>query len=681
MPRPICALISKVLARATDTSMSSSDAKITEAELENDLGPRRVYSTSPSAPSRMPAFASVLAVIAILYFGKEVLLPLAIAVLLTFALAPISSRLRKLGMPRIPAVIVTVVIAFLVLVLFGLVVAGHVAEVAQNLPAYQGNIIAKIRSLQESGTDSGIVGRLTSVVESVGRELSNAEQRPGAPGTGSRPREPVLVEIFAPSRPIETLTSLIGPLLGPIASLGLIIVVVIFMLEREELRDRFIRLVGYGDLHRTTEAIQEAGSRVARYLLMQLVVNCAYGVPLALGLWAVGIPNPALWGMLAIVLRFVPYIGPVIATVLPLFLAFAVDPGWSLVLWVGAIFLVLELTSNNVIEPWLYGSRTGLSPLAIIVAAIFWAWLWGPVGLVLSTPLTVCLAVLGRYVPQFEFLEVVFGSDPVLDPKERLYQRLLAGDPDEATDYAEEFLEEDYLEDYYGKVAIPALLLAEKDRRRGVLTAEQMEQVFGTAITLVSNLAEIAQEEEQEEEEEEEQKEAAGRPSPPKEGNGDESELPDGRGKTVFCVGGRGPLDDASAAMLAQILQVQGAEVVAARHSDIPNRRAMSLVPKQSNAIVVCFLNEDSTRHATILVRRFKRIYPAIRVGAVLWVENQKERQPPALGEADFVATTLTSAAREALADAPPSLVTTARKIRTRRSSNKTGIAAARSGI
>ncbi|MBB3661084.1 putative PurR-regulated permease PerM [Rhizobium sp. BK650] len=657
--------------------MSSGNAKVTEAELEKDLGPRRVYSTSPSS-SRMPAFASVLAVIAILYFGKEVLLPLAIAVLLTFALAPISSRLRKLGLPRIAAVIITVVLAFLVLVLFGLVVAGHIAEVVQNLPAYQGNIIAKIRSLQEGGTDSGIVRRLTSVVESVGRELSNVEERPVAPGSASRTREPVLVEIFAPSRPIETLTGLIGPLLGPIASLGLIIVVVIFMLlEREELRDRFIRLVGYGDLHRTTEAIQEAGSRVAQYLLMQLVVNCAYGVPLAFGLWAVGIPNPALWGMLAIVLRFVPYIGPVIATVLPLFLAFAVDPGWSLVLWVAAIFVVLELTSNNVIEPWLYGSRTGLSPLAIIVAAIFWAWLWGPVGLVLSTPLTVCLAVLGRYVPQFEFLEVVFGSDPVLDPKERLYQRLLAGDPDEATDYAEEFLEEDYLEDYYGKVAIPALLLAEKDRRRGVLTAEQMEQVFGTAITLVSNLGEIAEEEEDEQKE----TEAAGRPSTPlEERNGDESELPDGRGKTVFCVGGRGSLDDASAAMLAQILQVQGAEVVSARHSDIPNR-AMSLVPKQSNAIVVCFLNKDSTRHATILVRRFKRMYPAIRVGAVLWVENHEEEQPPALEQADFVATTLTSAAREALADAPPSLVTPARKIRTRRSSNKTGITATPSRI
>ncbi len=211
--------------------------------MENDLGgPRRVYSISPSSPSRMPAFASVLAVIAILYFAKEVLLPLAIAVLLTFALGPISSRLRKLGVPKILAVIITVVLAFLALILFGLVVAGHVAEVAQNLPAYQGNIIAKIRALQESGTDNGIVRRLTSVVESVGRELNSAEQRSAAPGGGFTPREPLLVEIFAPSRPIETLTSLIGPLLGPIASLGLIIVVVIFMLlEREELRDRFIR--------------------------------------------------------------------------------------------------------------------------------------------------------------------------------------------------------------------------------------------------------------------------------------------------------------------------------------------------------------------------------------------------------------------------------------------------------
>lgn len=635
--------------------------------MQNDLGgTRRPYSLSPVSPSPVPAFASVLAVIAILYFAKEVLLPLAIAVLLTFALAPISSRLRKLGIPRILAVVTTVVLAFLVLTLFALVVAWQVAEVAEDLPAYQGNIIGKIRALQESGTDNGLVRRLSSVVESVGRELNHAEHTPTVPGAAPTSREPMLVEIFAPSRPIETLTSLISPLLGPIASLGLIVVVVIFMLlEREELRDRFIRLVGYGDLHRTTEALQEAGSRVALYLLMQLVVNCAYGIPLGLGLWAVGIPNAALWGMLAIVLRFVPYIGPVIATILPLFLAFAVDPGWSLVLWVGAIFLVLELTSNNIIEPWLYGSRTGLSPLAIIVAAIFWAWLWGPVGLILSTPLTVCLAVLGRYVPQFEFLEVLFGSEPVLDPKERLYQRLLAGDPDEATDQAEEILEEDYLEDYYGKIAIPALLLAEQDRRRGVLKAEQMEQVYETATMVVSNLEEIAQ---QEEEEEQEQQEKV---SPPVavDKETDEEELPDGTGKTIFCIGGRGPLDDASAAMLAQVLQVQGAEVVTARHSDIVSRRGRDLAPKDADAIVICFLNEDSAKHAGILARRFKRMYPALRVGTVLWSDNETKSQVPVLNEADFVATTLTGAAREALSDAAPSPVPGPRKlhIRTRR--------------
>jgi predicted PurR-regulated permease PerM len=651
--------------------------------LQNELGgPRRLYSISPSGPSRMPAFASVLAVVAILYFAKEVLLPLAIAVLLTFALAPISSRLRKLGLPRILAVITTVVLAFLGLTLFALVVAGQVAEVAQNLPAYQGNIIGKIRSLQESGTDNGIVRRLTSVIESVGREINNAGQNQATPGSASPSREPMLVEIFAPSRPIETLTSLISPLLGPIASLGLIIVVVIFMLlEREELRDRFIRLVGYGDLHRTTEALQEAGSRVALYLLMQLVVNCAYGIPLALGLWAVGIPNAVLWGMLAIVLRFVPYIGPVIATVLPLFLAFAVDPGWSLVLWVAAIFLVLELTSNNIVEPWLYGSRTGLSPLAIIVAAIFWAWLWGPVGLILSTPLTVCLAVLGRYVPQFEFLEVLFGSEPVLDPKERLYQRLLAGDPDEATDQAEEMLEEDYLEDYYGKVAIPALLLAERDRRRGVLTAGQMEQVYETATTLVSNLEDIAQEEEQEAEEEEKSKATGEIPKAPSEeqNSSEEEELPDGTGKTVICIGGRGPLDDASAAMLAQVLQVQGAEVVTARHSDITNRRSRDLIPKEANAVVVCFLNEDSAKHAGILMRRFKRIYPTSRVGAVLWSDSEDARPLSAQKDADFTASRLTDAAREALSEAPLIPVTTPRKlqIRTRRSATRPPIASA----
>ncbi|RVD12974.1 AI-2E family transporter, partial [Mesorhizobium sp. M4B.F.Ca.ET.017.02.2.1] len=314
---------------------------------------------------------------------------------------------------------------------------------------------------------------------------------------------PIPVEIVAHEKPLEVLQNLVAPLLSPLASAGLVIVVVIFMLmEREDLRDRFIRLVGYGDLHRTTQALQDAGKRVGQYLLMQLVVNIVYAVPITIGLWVLGIPNALLWGMLALALRFVPYIGPIIGALLPLFLALAVAPGWALLLWTAALFIVMELITGNVIEPWLYGSRTGLSPLAIIVAAIFWTWLWGPLGLVLSTPLTVCLVVLGRHVPQFEFLDVLFGNEPVLEPHARLYQRLLAGDPDEATDHAEEFLEDKYLFEFYDKVAIPALLLGEHDRMRGVLDDEQRRLLAGSAETLVANLDDSAQQEAEEEEDE-----------------------------------------------------------------------------------------------------------------------------------------------------------------------------------
>ena len=239
------------------------------------------------------------------------------------------------------------------------------------------------------------------------------------------------------------LQTIIGPLLEPLATGGIVIVVVIFMLlKREDLRDRFIRLVGGSDIHRTTEAIEDAGKRVGQYLLMQLVVNVTYAIPI--GDRSVGhrrAQRSAL-GLMALVFRFVPFIGPVISSIFPLALAIAVDPGWSMLLWTAALFIVVELVSNNVIEPWLYGSRTGLSPLAIIIAAVLWTWLWGPLGLLLSTPLTVCLVVLGKHVPRFEFLDVMFGNKPVLEPHQQLYQRFLAGDPDEATERAEAFLEE-----------------------------------------------------------------------------------------------------------------------------------------------------------------------------------------------------------------------------------------------
>lgn len=604
--------------------------------------------------SRLPALAAIAAAIAVLYFAKDVFLPLAIAVLLTFMLAPIVASLRRLGLPRLPAIIASVSGGFLVIVLFGAILAFQVSEVGQNIATYQYNIIEKIRTLKEAGTDNGLINRLNRFVERVGAEINQDEDKARtAPGGEEVERKPILVEIFAQRNPIETLETVVGPLVGPLATLGLVIVVVVFMLlEREELRDRFIRLVGYGDLHRTTIALQEAGSRVGRYLLTQLMVNIAYGVPLGIGLWVLGIPNALLWGMLAILLRFAPYIGPVIAAIMPLFLAFAIAPGWSLLLWTIGLFVVIELISNNVMEPWLYGSRTGLSPLAIIVAAIFWTWLWGPIGLVLSTPLTVCLVVLGRYVPQFRFLEILFGAEPVLNPHERLYQRLLSGDPNEATDNALEFLSKAFLVEYYGSVAIPALLIAEQDRLRGVLSDAQLNQLSQSARLVVANLRQIAEEEEDNEEEVAVETVTEGEET-------QALQLPSGDGKSVICLGGRGPLDDVSAAMLAQVLSVQGArsQVVDHQHSQ-PSHLQRGDV-EHATAIVLCVLDLESASRAKFLLRRLRRLNRRARIGVALWRSDGggDEREAPQLRdgmEADFVAFDLAQATLECLSDAKP---------------------------
>ncbi|MER8949566.1 AI-2E family transporter [Mesorhizobium sp. M0203] len=638
--------------------------------------PRRagIVSAARALPrTSLPSVASVVTAVAALYFGREVFLPIAIALLLTFALVPMVSALKRAGIPRLPAVIASVLGAFTVLALFSFIVATQVSELAQNIPLYQANILTKVRSLKETGVGGGIVSRLSRVIERVGQELDRPE--PAQPAADQPPREPIPVEIVARERPLEVLQNLIGPLLSPLASAGLIVVVVIFMLlEREDLRDRFIRLVGYGDLHRTTEALQDAGKRVGRYLLMQLVVNIVYAVPIAIGLWLLGIPNPLLWGLLALALRFVPYIGPVIATLLPLFLALAVAPGWSLVLWTAGLFVVVELITGNVIEPWLYGSRTGLSPLAIIVAAIFWTWLWGPLGLVLSTPLTVCLVVLGRHVPQFEFLDVLFGNEPVLEPHARLYQRLLAGDPEEATDHAEEMLDEEYLVEFYDKVAIPALLLGEQDRVRGVLSDEQRQQVAGSALTMVANLDDSAQEEAEaddtaaaEDNGSREDKHVQG------EVQGEEyTELPDGTGMSVLCAGGRGELDDAAAAMLAQVLEVQGATVLRASFAEMEPGSIRRLELDAVDTVVVGFLNRDSVKHGRFLVRRLKRAKPRLRVGIVLWSEADSDNQEADARLAneingDFVAHGMVRAVLGALSSAPPVALKTTAKRRMRR--------------
>jgi predicted PurR-regulated permease PerM len=591
----------------------------------------------------------LIGVAVILYVGQEVFVPLALALLLTFTLAPIVSFLRKRYVPRIAAVLLAVATAFFVIAAFGFIVAGQVANLADNIPTYQRNIVAKVHSLSQAGSGNGVFEHLSKVVERIGSELQdNAEEsKEDAPPQIKR-RDPMPVEIVTRANPIETLGNFILPLISPFATAGLVIVLVIFMLlEREELRDRFIRLVGLGDLHRTTAALQDAGKRVGKYLLMQLVVNALYALPISIGLWLLGIPNAILWGLLTLVLRFVPYIGPVIGMILPLFLALAIAPGWSLVAWVAALFIVTELVSNNVVEPWLYGSHTGLSPLAIIVSAIFWSWLWGPVGLMLSTPLTVCLVVLGRYVPQFSFLDVLLGNEPVLQPQEKLYQRLLAGDPNEATDNAEDFLEEEYLVDYYEKVGLPALRLGELDRQRGVMSEAQIALFASTTQTLIGNLAEIAIEEEAEDDP------AEGEAAVTEQITG-EIDLPSGEGKSVLCLGGRGAIDDAAAAMLSQVLAIQGATVSQADHTAVSGKTVSLMNLTDVDTVLIAFLNGGSKAHARQAVRRFKRQKPSVRVGIMITGVDGQRESPLATEDidADFVVTTISDAVRGALTTA-----------------------------
>jgi AI-2E family transporter len=385
---------------------------------------------------------------------------------------------------------------------------------------------------------------------------------------------------------------------------GLVIVVVIFMLlEREDLRDRFIKLIGSNDLHRTTQVLQEAGQRVAQYLLVQLLVNVIYAVPIGVGLWVIGVPNATLWALLTLVLRFVPYIGTILAAAFPMFLAFAVSPDWSAVLWTVALFATVEALTSNVIEPYIYGSRTGVSPLAIIVAAIFWTWIWGPFGLVLSTPLTVCLVVLGRHIPQFEVFDILFGDDPVLAPHARLYQRLLVGDTLEATFRAEEALETLFLGEYYRDVGIPALLIAQNDHARGVLTTEQQRSLADVAQAIVADLAPVVAQEL------EELRAATGDIAAP---------VLAGEGHRVLCIGGRSDLDDAAAAMVGQVLAAEGTAIDLAAHTDLSPSRFRALDMANHDCILLAFLDANPSRASLLHVRRIKMAAPHLRVGVLI---------------------------------------------------------------
>ena len=433
--------------------------------------------------------ASFVLIVGVLRVAEDVLLPVAFAVLLAFLLSPLVVRLMRWGLPRALAIIMTVTVAFSVIGGIGWIVTAQVISLVRELPNYEENIRQKIVALKTPNAPT-VMTRMSGMVENLRREIKSTA--PDTPVTAPAPNEvkPVPVEVKpAEPTPWELAHGIVRPILKPLGIAGIVIVFVIAMLfQREDLRDRFIKLVSAGKLNVATQAVDDAAGRVSRYLGMQLVVNALYGVPVGVGLYLIGIPNALLWGLLATLLRFIPFVGPWIAAAFPITLSLAVDPGWTMLFYTVGLFVVMELISNNLIEIVLYGASTGISNLALLIAAVFWTWLWGPAGLVLSTPLTVCVLVLGNYVPGMNFLSMLLGSDPVLEPHAQFYQRMLSMESEDMIELAEKHVAEHSLEEFYDDVFVPALLLSEEDRHSGDLSEARQAFIFQASRELIDEL-------------------------------------------------------------------------------------------------------------------------------------------------------------------------------------------------
>ncbi len=414
--------------------------------------------------------ASFAIVLGLLYSAKVILVPIALAVLLSFVLNPVVTRLQRLGVNRVGSV---VLVALLAVLLFGGIGTGltlQIRELSGQLPQYHENIVRKIAAFREAGKGN-ILEKVQDAVNVIKQRLAEKQD-----GKGTAP-EPVPVQVV-PSG-FSEFGKFAGPAAETFATAGLVIVLVVFMLiYREDLRSRMIRLIGHGRLLITTRAIDDANQRISRFLVMQLVINAGFGLALGLGLFLIGVPYALLWAALAAVLRFIPFVGSWLVGALVFVFSVAAFPGWTQPLLVFALFVVLELLTYQVMEPLIFGHSTGITPVALFIAAAFWAWLWGPIGLALSTPLTTCLVVLGKYVPHLEFLGILLGDEGLLDADIGFYQRLLARDQDEAVGLIEDYLQDHPAEAVYDDILVPSLVLAKRDRARGGLTMDDEQFIY-----------------------------------------------------------------------------------------------------------------------------------------------------------------------------------------------------------
>ena len=614
--------------------------------------------------------------VAALYFARDVLIPITLAILLSFLVAPLANALLRIRLGHVASVFAAVLLSVSVIVLLASVIGTQLTELVANGPHYEATIERKLDTAHNL-----TIGKLDRLMGTAGQALQRVtepQQQPSpAPPPASRSAVapssdaqapaamPVVVREPVPT-PFELARRFLTPAISPLETAFIVFVVtIVILLQRDDLRDRAIRLFGSRDLHRTTTVMDEAARRLSRYFVSQLGVNAGVGVVIGIGLSLIGVPSPILWGIMAALLRLVPYVGIWISAVLATALAAAVSPGWSMAIWSLALFVSVEVLVGQVVEPLLYGHSTGLSPFSVVVAAIFWSWIWGPIGLILSTPLTLCLLVLGRHVRRLEFLDVLLGDQPALTPIENFYQRALAGDPDEALAQAESLLRERSLCAYYDEVALKGLQLAANDVQRGSVTAAQLARIESTTNDLAEGLDSFPDRDprlDQPEEnwaavgpsdersrlpvdeaslEREARAKAAASEGEAGMGAGqgtagntsDETRIQRERaernraGHQVLCIAGRGPLDQLATSLLLQLLGKHDLNCRSLPH-EAASRTAIDTLDTSAVTIVCLFyLNIDGIpSHLRYLVRRVRQRLPDASIVVGLWPQGQPEK-------------------------------------------------------
>lgn len=590
----------------------------------------------PSLPahvalSRLLTLVTFALVIVTLYLAQAMLLPLALAILFSFLLAPLVSRLEHWGLPRIPAVVAVVAVAFAGLATMIVVFSAQLLQVTYKLPEYQSRFREKVRQVRTE--TEPFLGRLATSLGEFTDQVFSDNDPAAAPADGTA-KSTAGGERIVPVRVVDTAASplaivrdWLGPILSPLATAGIVTIFVVFILiEREDLRNRTIVLMGEKNLRETTRLLDDASQRVSRYLRMQVLINAVFGASVTVGLLALQMPNAALWGLLAFVARFVPFVGPWLAALVPTALSLVVFDNWSTSIAIAGMYIALELIASNVLEPWLYGASTGLSSVGIILSAFFWTWLWGGVGLVLATPLTVCLTAWGRYVPQLHFLNILLSDQPALPPGHKVYQRLLALDFDEASNVVEDYQRTHDPIAVADDVLLATLQLFEQDRHENALEPDAHAFVMRSLRELADDLPDVA---------------AAA--EPPADGKL-AAALPVYR---ILCLPAHDEADEIAAQMICRLWRGLGhvAELVPA--TALVNERVEFANSQDFDAICISAVPPSTLLHARYLCKKLRPRFPDHKILAGLWNETgDLSRQQKKLQQAgaDQVATTFAQA-------------------------------------